>query len=141
MQNELKNRAGNYRIKSKDGVQKSANFGCREEYNSYRKDGRRIDAKNKYGIVHSGADEFLADPSSDPAAIFEAKEDLRLLYDALDILDPEQRNLIIAVFFQGKNVHEYGSENGVPKSTAYRKFDEALNSLREELQKNHYDGC
>lgn len=63
----------------------------------------------------------------DPAAKLEA----RLVADALDTLEPELAEIVVAHLWGGTNFEKIGEATGISTATAWRRYQEALNRLQE----------
>lgn len=52
---------------------------------------------------------------------------------AIDRLSPRRREIVTALYVEGRSVLEYASERGVSKSGVYKTRDRALRQLREAV--------
>ena len=66
-------------------------------------------------------------------------EDLEIkeiISKALEELKPKERELIEAIYFEGKTLEEYGSELGVCKQTIHQRRKRILRILKKKILKN-----
>lgn len=63
----------------------------------------------------------------DPAAKLEA----RLVAEALDTLEPELAEIVVAHLWGGRNFEKIGEATGISAATAWRRYQEALKRLQE----------
>ncbi|MBI1323581.1 sigma-70 family RNA polymerase sigma factor [bacterium] len=68
-----------------------------------------------------------ASVEADPAA----KLDARLVAEALDTLEPELAEIVVAHLWGGTNFEKIGEATGISAATAWRRYQEALNRLQE----------
>ncbi len=73
------------------------------------------------------------DEADDPAAAVEATEMLELVRGAIETLDPESRELIQALYFEGVSTTDFGGRIGRDKSTVSRRHRAALEQLRRAM--------
>ncbi len=64
---------------------------------------------------------------TDPAA----KLDARLVAEALDTLEPELAEIVVAHLWGGTNFEKIGEATGISAATAWRRYQEALKRLQE----------
>lgn len=68
-----------------------------------------------------------ASVDADPATTLDAK----LVAEALDTLEPELAEIVVAHLWGGRNFEKIGEATGVSAATAWRRYQEALNRLQE----------
>ena len=59
-----------------------------------------------------------------------------IISKALEELNPKERELINAIYFEGKTLEQYGSELGVSKQTIHQRRNRILRILKTKILKN-----
>lgn len=89
-------------------------------------------------FVASNAAEIAAsragEEGDDPAIAAESSEMLELVRRSLETLDPESRELVQALYFEGVSTTEFAQRIGRDKSTVSRRHRTALTQLRRGLE-------
>ena len=80
------------------------------------------------------AGDALVAESDDPATVAMAREDGRLLRQALQQLPPEQKQVIEMAYFNGLSQSEIAEATGTPLGTVKTRTRQAMMKLRECLQ-------
>lgn len=61
--------------------------------------------------------------------------DIEKLCLGLEILSENEREIIQAIFFEGKSEHTFSKESGIPQSTINYRKRKALGRLKKFLEK------
>ena len=80
--------------------------------------------------------DYLADPKPTPEEVLVAKEEKKLLYQAIEILSAERRELVQALFIEGKTERDYAAETGIARTTINYQRKKALQEMRKYMEKN-----
>lgn len=75
-----------------------------------------------------------AAPSPEDEAIH--KDELCRLRKALEILKPDERELIVAIYYEGFSEHQLAARFGIPQTTINYRKTKALISLKELFLRN-----
>jgi RNA polymerase sigma-70 factor (ECF subfamily) len=78
-------------------------------------------------------EEVIYEAGSDPARTVEKKELIEHVFNAMDLLPPEQRAIMIATEFEGRSYRELSEEWNVPMGTLLARKSRALNKIKQEL--------
>jgi len=108
------------------------------DYNSYRKDERKLYEQNKRGefkLIHMPDSEVSESFEQDPAVIYEKKEQHNELEAMLKQLPSAYLDLIIAVFFNDVTLTEYAKQIGRDKALVSRRLKKALLLAKKILTK------
>lgn len=85
-------------------------------------------------------DEITADVASPPSqsadAELHAKEVLQKIDEAMERLNPRERDLLKARQFEGKSAEEISEQTGIPKSSVKSMISMARKKLKTDLQKH-----
>jgi RNA polymerase sigma-70 factor (ECF subfamily) len=116
----------------------------RNEYNINRKETRRHTSMDSYDYIDGQADtnpsltrdafEFrygLCAESAEIVADLERKYTRQHIRNAVNKLKPKQRELIIAIYFNGVSVNEYAKREGVDHSAISHRLHTAYKALRK----------
>jgi len=98
----------------------------RDTYNSDRRETRRHNSVEK--LQAQGIQ--MADGSVDLVSIIEKKETREALFDALDRLLPQQRELIQKVFFEGRSMVTVAEELGITKQACNGRLNKIYQRLK-----------
>ncbi|MDD3653104.1 MAG: sigma-70 family RNA polymerase sigma factor [Desulfotomaculaceae bacterium] len=98
----------------------------RETANSNRRETRR----HRYFSELAEQGKQLPDQGQDIPAILERKEMSRALPAALDKLLPQQRELILAVFYEGRSISEIAREQGVNEKAIRKRLKKIYQKLK-----------
>lgn len=101
------------------------------EYSNFKKEHRHCYSLD--GCDFEGAD-FL-DPSADYASDYEKEELLLALEEAMETLQPQQKELIRRIFFEGETVIDVAEKDGVLRSSIYHRLDKIYAVLHKKLKK------
>ena len=102
----------------------------RPEHSNYKKEHRRCYSLD--GCDFEGTD-FL-DPSADHAADYEKEEMLLALKEAMETLQPQQKELIKRIFSDGETVIGIAEKDGVLRSSVYHRLDKIYAVLQKKLK-------
>jgi RNA polymerase sigma factor for flagellar operon FliA len=80
---------------------------------------------------------MLADPSSNPAVIFELAEADRLLADAISTLPDRDRLILVLSYYEGLTLAEIGSALDLTESRISQLRTRALKQLRRRLTESN----
>lgn len=106
----------------------------KKEFNLNRAQTRRhesLDISNEYSLWLKSIDKSLENIMSD-------ENDLSMeerLHIAITKLKPNQRNLIIAIYFEGISVNDYAAHEGVKQNAISMRLARAKNNLKKFLEK------
>lgn len=82
------------------------------------------------------ADKQFAGSAASPEDVFFADEDIRALHEALASLDPEDRALIEALFFDGRSEREYARQTGETRGVVHSHKRRILGKLKKYFENN-----
>ena len=99
----------------------------RQQYNNDKKETRRHVSLD--GMDYEG-ELFVSAEDTEGEAV--CREDMARLYSAMEILSPEQRELVEKVYFEERKITDIASEEGVSHVAIVRR----LNRIFEKLRKN-----
>ena len=99
----------------------------RQQENNDQKETRRHFSLN--GMDYEG-ELFASAEDTEGEAV--RREDMARLYSAMEILSPEQRELVEKVYFEERKITDIASEEGVSHVAIVRR----LNRIFEKLRKN-----
>jgi RNA polymerase sigma-70 factor (ECF subfamily) len=118
----------------------------RKEYNINRKETRRHTSLDSYTYIDGQADtnpgltrdafEYrygICTESAEIAAELERKYTRQYIRNAVDKLKPKQRELIIAIYFNGVSVNDYAKQEGVDHSAISHRLHTAYKALKKLL--------
>jgi len=113
-----------------------------DEFNHFNKDLRRRREKDSGGkakLIHitDENESYISakdESENDPSILYEMKELNGSLYVGINKLPPEQREIIIALFFNGENLNEYVKRTGKERTKAARNLRKAFDFLRNEIE-------
>ena len=111
----------------------------REEKCQQRDAKRLLSSDYEYGTDDGDTktmQDYFIDPNPTPEERMIIEEENKLLYEAISILSEENRNLINALFMQGKSERDYAEEIGVARTTINYKRNKALQEMRDYMQKH-----
>jgi len=123
----------------------------KEVYQAYMRTGWNIKDNNKSYYDHEiqfsaliGGEEgyyenfsVFVDSSANPEAIFSKRDQERTLRKAISELTSQERELIIALFYERKTEQSYAEHLGVKQQTIHKKKKRILKKLKNFL----LDGC
>lgn len=101
----------------------------RQQYNNDHKETRRhvsLDGMNYEGGLFASA--------ADPVAEVLEREELARLLRAMEALSPEQRELVIKVYFEKRRIVDIARAEGVSKQSVHERVGRALNKLKKFLE-------
>ncbi len=104
----------------------------REIHNSDRREIRRHNSVDKLQV--QGIQ--IADGSVDVVSIIEKKETREALYNALNKLLPQQRELIHKVFVEGRSMADIAREGCVTAKGIQNRINKIKTQLRKEIEKD-----
>jgi len=78
-------------------------------------------------------EEAIAEAGCDPACQVERRELIECIFNVMDLLPPEQRDVLIATEFEGRSYRELCEEWNVPMGTLLARKSRALNKIKQEL--------
>lgn len=120
----------------------------KEVYHAYKRTGWNIKDNNESFYAHEiqlssligGEDgaydnfsEFI-DDSQNPELLFAQQEQIEELYAAINKLCNSDRELIIAIYFEGMTERSYASKSGIPAMTVHDRKIRALKRLKDFLR-------
>ena len=120
----------------------------KEVYHAYKRTGWNIKDNNESFYAHEiqlssligGEDgaydnfsEFI-DDSQNPELLFAQQEQIEELYAAINKLCNSDRELIIAIYFEGMTERSYASKSGIPTMTVHDRKIRALKRLKDFLR-------
>ena len=120
----------------------------KEVYHAYKRTGWNIKDNNESFYAHEiqlssligGEDgaydnfsEFI-DDSQNPELLFAQQEQIEELYAAINKLCNSDRELIIAIYFEGMTERSYASKSGIPAMTVHDRKIRALKQLKDFLR-------
>lgn len=82
----------------------------------------------------------IEDPRVNIEEDFLRKERCHEVRSAIKQLLPDQQELIIRIFFQGKSQIQVAKEHGIEKTTLHNRLDRAIKKLKKILSKTVYFG-
>ncbi len=109
-----------------------------------RKDRTMTEAKKKHGVLSIDAYGDEKQPSAKALCNSSTRSveeqvldhlDIEKLYRGLEILSENEREIIQAIFFDGKSEHTFSKESGIPQSTINYRKRKALGRLKKFLEK------
>ena len=80
--------------------------------------------------------EFI-DSSANPEVIFSKQDQIRALHTAISKLTNQERELIIALFYEGQTEQSYAESLGLKQQTIHKKKERILKKIKNSL----FDGC
>lgn len=83
--------------------------------------------------VYEGKD--FEDQNNDINLLFENQSMEERLHIAISKLKPKQRNLILAIYFEGISVNDYAAQEGVKQNAISMRLARAKNNLKKFLEK------
>ena len=88
-------------------------------------------------VSNSDEDLVLMDkiPSGDYQEFLSSRENIIMLKDALDKLNPELKEIIVMNYFEDMNQREISDKLGISQMQVSRKIKKALNKLYEIINK------
>lgn len=100
---------------------------------------RQLDKKHQLlcfsDLDHDGNfEDNLVDTSVDVEKLVEAKTRIEALYEALAVLNSEEREIINALYFDEQTTRAVASKRGLHQTTLLRKRNRILKKLREILE-------
>ncbi|OGI06318.1 MAG: hypothetical protein A2Y40_03245 [Candidatus Margulisbacteria bacterium GWF2_35_9] len=93
--------------------------------------------KKKDRIKHVSLDKYMTmdDGSNfDPSIISDNKDRQIMINEAIDSLDPHDKEIVIATFFEGKTFKELSKSWGIPINTLLSRRARALQKLKKILK-------
>ena len=100
----------------------------RQQYNNDHKETRRHTSLD--GMGYEG-EFFVSD--ADTAGEVEWREDIARLFAAMDRLNPEQRELLLKVYFKGQSCASIAEAEGVDKSAISHRLERIYKKLKKYL--------
>ena len=100
----------------------------RQQYNNDHKETRRHTSLD--GMGYEG-EFFVSD--ADTAGEVEWREDIARLFAAMDRLNPEQRELLLKVYFKGQSCVSIAEAEGVDKSAISHRLERIYKKLKKYL--------
>lgn len=109
-----------------------------------RKDRTITEAKEKHGVLSIDAFGDEKQPSTKTLCNSSERSveeqvldhlDIEKLYLGLEILSENEREIIQAIFFEGKSERTFSKESGIPQSTINYRKKKALGRLKKFLEK------
>ena len=97
----------------------------RQEYNNDHKETRRHVSLE--GMDYEGA--LFASPDDPAAEVLKREETTRLLR-AMEALSPDQRELVLKVYFENQRIMDIAREQGVTKQSVHERLSRALNKIK-----------
>ena len=101
----------------------------RQEYNNDHKETRRHVSLD--GMVYEGT--LFASPADPAAEVLKREETARLLR-AMKSLFPDQRELVLKVYFENQRIVDIAREQGVTKQSVHERLSRALNKIKKFLE-------
>ena len=99
----------------------------RQEHNNNQKETRRhasLDAMDYEG-------EFFATNDSYFETMFDDPDDVDRLYEAMKMLNPKQKELLKALYFDGLTCEEYARKVGVHRTSILRQLHTILKKIKK----------
>lgn len=93
---------------------------------------RIVDLFRKRKEVDS-LEKAVQDSGHDPEEIFENKQLQDMVFEALDFLNEDERDLLMATEFDGRSFRELSEEWGVPLGTLLARKSRALKKMRKKI--------
>lgn len=81
--------------------------------------------------IYDGID--FVDKNERIEAMFKEPSKKELLHTAISKLKPKQRDLILAIYFEGVSVNDYAAKEGVDHSAISHRLQTAKNNLKKFL--------
>lgn len=104
-----------------------------EELSALRADIARANVLSLEDLTSSPGSNLAAEPSGDPEAVLLRRERLGYLLDAIAELPDRLRRVVIAYFFEERQMSQIGAEFGVTQARASQLCAEALLLLRDGI--------
>ena len=101
----------------------------RQQYNNDHKETRRHTSLD--GMGYEG-EFFVSD--ADTAGEVEWREDIARLFAAMDRLNPEQRELLLKVYFKGQSCVSIAEVEGVDKSAISHRLERIYRKMKKILK-------
>lgn len=101
----------------------------RQEYNNDHKETRRHVSLD--GMDYEGT--LFASPADPAAEVLKREETARLLR-AMKSLFPDQRELVLKVYFENQRIVDIAREQGVTKQSVHERLSRALNKIKKFLE-------
>lgn len=101
----------------------------RQEYNNDHKETRRHVSLD--GMDYEGA---LFASHADPEAEVLKREETARLLRAMEALSPDQRELVLKVYFENQRIVDIAREQGVTKQSVHERLSRALNKIKKFLE-------
>lgn len=89
-----------------------------------------LEEREEYGIQHGKNDEGIESLFSDEMF---SQTQIEKLYKAINELTKSQREVIMAIFFDGSTQEEYAKSKGIKQATVSITLRRALNNLKKFL--------
>jgi RNA polymerase sigma-70 factor (ECF subfamily) len=93
--------------------------------------------QRKKRVDNSGESPIIGTPPTDPQQACQLEEQTRLLQSALEVLTPEERQVIEAAFFSEMTHHEVATKLKQPLGTVKTRIRSGLDKLRQTLAKTN----
>ena len=100
----------------------------RQQYNNDQKETRRhvsLDSMDYEGELFASAEDTEGEAVR--------REDMARLYSAMEILSPEQRELVEKVYFEERKITDIAREEGVTKQSVHERVERALKKLKKNF--------
>ncbi|MDO5755832.1 MAG: sigma factor-like helix-turn-helix DNA-binding protein [Tissierellia bacterium] len=89
---------------------------------------------NQFDSSESNYEEYLEDKSIDVHQVVETKLLIEQLYEALDSLTKEERELVYDLFFKEQTLREAGQKRAISHIAVMKRRDKILKRLREMME-------
>ena len=107
-----------------------------EKLKNYDREERNNNQKHARHQSHLRIDgEWLAVEDQEIEALFKGKSEIERLYEALDMLNPAQREVIDLFYFEGKKQEEIASLLGISQPAVFKKLKRAEKDLKKFFEK------
>ena len=100
----------------------------RQEYNINHKETRRHCSLDAFNL-----DDTLFPSDENVEAETETKDQYRRLYDAIALLEPQQKELVRKVFFENRKIVDVASEEGVSEAAIRNRLKKIIQRLKKIL--------
>ena len=100
----------------------------RQQYNNDQKETRRHVSLD--GMDYEG-ELFASAQDTEGEAV--RREDMARLFSAMEVLSPDQRELVEKVYFEGRKITDIAREEGVTKQSVHERVERALKKLKKNF--------
>lgn len=101
----------------------------RQEYNTEHKETRRHCSLEAFNL-----DDSLLPSDEDLVGDVIRNQENEWLYRAIEMITPEQQDLVKAIFFDGISVSDYAASHGVSQPAISQKKETAIKKLKKLLK-------